>query len=357
MTMMQRRQKVFRAAGLLGALLLTLLALLPGGSRAQEGEYVGPPKYVVFSQPTLRWLGYVKLPDPTVRTLVMSGLIWPQAVCIDQTNMRLFVTDKPAFKIYWYQLIVLPDGKLITDGTQHVAVQGMVADRLTTDNVGNLYYSGTAVTPPPWKSYPSIFKHNTILLATGGVVADGTDIYTRANNEIWEPSSLATDNFNIWWGNGAEGLKHGSLAKGSAGGGGSQKIADNEDVVRSVVITPRNIFYGGGGKIFGIPKDKVGAACGEHCHLITDQISEPNGMVWDGDGTMYVADYKANKVYSFPSGALQKQEPTEVFSGAGAWDIDIIVAEPAFALRRLRATGPVGLLLLGLLSLFPGALL
>merc|ERR1719456_1834738 len=136
-------------------------------------------------------------------------------------------------------------------------------------------------------------------------------------------------------------MERGSLARGSTGGGGSLKIADNEASVSSVVITPRSIFYGGTGRIYGLPKDKTGAACGENCKVITDQIGDISGMAWDGDGTMYVSDFSANKVYSFPTGALEKQEPTEVFSGAGAFDIDIIVAQPAAASRQLRAGGPL----------------
>lgn len=326
---------------------------------------VGQDTYIVFSQPKMRWIGYVKLPDPTPRTLVNSGLVWPTGITIDYPRMKLYVTDKTSFKVFWYQLIVLPGGKLVTDGQQHVAVTPVQANMLTTDSVGDLYWTGIKLMMPPFPPEgPGVFKHPTLALLSGNTLVDGTLQYDRSGTDgSWNPTSVITDGSAVWWGNGA-GAPPG---KGGAVVKNGGKIADNMDDVTSLVLTPKYIFYAGfrktetGGskaEIWGIPKEKAGMACGEHCKLIADELSNPTGMVWDGDGTVYVCDHGDNSIWTFPSGALMKKRLTPVVrseSNPMAYDIDLVmVPSSGGAIRRAHFASFAGggsLLVLALVML------
>lgn len=205
-----------------------LLASLFAGSAAQE-------QYIVFSQPKMRWIGYVHLPDPTPRTLVNAGLVWPTGIAIDYPRMKLYVTDKPSLKLFWYQIIVLPGGKLVTDGQQHVAVSPVQATMMTTDSVGDLYWTGAKMMPAPYAPEgPGVFKHPTIALLSGNTLADGTMMYDRKGNV---PSDIITDGKNVWWGNAA-----GQLNKDGS------PIADNLADVTALVMTPKYISMQASGK-------------------------------------------------------------------------------------------------------------
>ena len=39
--------------------------------------------------------------------------------------------------------------------------------------------------------------------------------------------------------------------------------------------------------------------------MVTDKLLEPRGYVWDGDGTIFVADRGGGAVYGLPSNSLR----------------------------------------------------
>jgi len=303
-------------------------------------------RYLVLSVPKDRKIGYYKLPSTIFRVLVEGGdggPANPKAITVDQENWRLFIADVPTQKIYWYQLIVLPDGKLVTDGRQHVAVESVEAKWLTVDGVGNLYFSGKLIVPPPMTTSEGIYKHDTIALATG-VTINPKEVWTKANTgqnpRVYSPNGLATDNFHLFWANGGNGKTFGSLVKGPVEPPAVQPdlavkpVADNTEAVEGVVITPTNVYYSTSDAgttpigIYGIPKNKAGAACADGgCVMISDQLSAPMGMAWDGDGTVYVAEYDTNKggIWSFPSnGPLQKHQLSHFASMNGVFGLELI---------------------------------
>jgi len=317
---------------------------------------IDPTRYLIVSVPKDRQIGYFKLPSLVYSLLVLNGPISPKAICVDQTNARLFVSDAPSLKIFWYQLIVLPDGKLITDGQQHVAVEGVNPKWLTVDGAGNLYFTGKVIAPPPFVTTEAVFMHSAINIATGTTI-NPTEIWNRANSgqpspAVFEPSGLATDNFHLYWGNSAGGTNYGSVVKGASTPPDVQPelsvgaVADNADSVRGLVLTPTNIFYSTPAGVYGISKNKVGKGCGtETCKLLSAQVRNPQGIVWDGDGTIYVAnaDVEKGAVFSFPSnGPLNKHTMVKLLDLAGVFGLDMLeVGEygaPAPAPGNLRSS-------------------
>jgi hypothetical protein len=305
-------------------------------------DATGSTKYLVLSIPKDKQVGYFQVPDTIFRVLVQGGdqgPASPTAIAIDQENSRLFVSDVPTQKIWWYQLIVLPDGKLVTDGRQHVAVEGVESKWLAVDGVGNLYFSGKPLPPPPLPPVQEgIYKHDAIALATG-VAINSKEIWARSNSgspnpKVWAPTGLATDNFHLFWANGQNGKSHGSLVKAPATPPDVQPelsvkaIADNSEEVTSVVLTPTTVFYATKDGIYGVAKSKADAACTEaNCALLSDTLKSPAGMVWDGDGTVYVAeaDHAKGGIYAFPSnGPLGSHHMAKYVDAAGVYDLDML---------------------------------
>lgn len=310
-----------------------------------------PIKYLLVSIPGERQIGYFQLPDVGVYNILLvgggaTGPASPETICVDQTNARLFVTDTPTQKIYWYQLIQLPDGKLITDGRTQVAVESVEAKWLAVDGVGNLYYTGKQVVLPGMPggdSSEGVFKHDTIAIATNDALPRPA-IWSNSNSGsphagVEAPSGITTDNFHLFWGNSAGAKTHGAVVKAPIGppevnpSGSVQPIADNSDEVRGVVLTPTALFYASADGIFGIPKSKTNAGCGEaQCQLLA-KGHKPIALVWDGDGTVYFSDSDAppdGAIYSFPAnGPLAAHALTKLVDVNGIYGIDMFeVAAP-----------------------------
>lgn len=295
-------------------------------------------EYIIGSFPGLRQVNYLKLPDLTWRPLLAVDLVNPQAIAVDKRNARLFVVDQPALKIYWYQLITLSDGRLISDGRQHVAVEGVEAKYVAVNDVGDLYFTGKLAAIPPMTSEQSVMKQDAIALATG-LTTNPVSIWSVSmsgaeNARLYEPSGLALDSFNVFWGNSVEGSTRGSVVRGSNPAPEVMPethlnpMADNVNEVYSIALTALYVFYSGPGGIYGVPKSKVGASCGTdnaECRRVSATAQTPTSMVWDGDGTVYVADNGRSKVYSFAAGAIQNDITMQPLVDAnGIWGIDML---------------------------------
>lgn len=286
-------------------------------------------KYLVLSVPKDRVIGYYLVPSTIFRVLIQGGdegPATPKSIAIDQEHARLFCADQPTQKIYWYQLIVLPDGKLVTDGRQHVAVESVEANWLAVDGVGNLFFSGKIMVPPPLQPIEGIFKHDTIQLATAETI-NSAQVWNKANSgspnpRAYAPAGLATDNFHLFWANSADGKTYGSLIKAPVTPPdvspelSVNPMADNADNVRAVVLTPTSVFYTTSDGIYGVSKGKAGAACtADTCKKLSDSLAHPMGLVWDGDGTVYVAehDIATGAIYSFPANGPLGQHKLEKY--------------------------------------------
>lgn len=282
--------------------------------------------YLIFPHAGIDYvgIGYVRLPSTTVRLLVNTGLVNPSKIWVDANTMQMFVADNPNMAIRYYQLLHLPDGKLITTGQQMTAVTHVSVHQMVTDNAKNLYWTGKRLDVAPWIKVPqAVNKKPFIQLMTAYTTAEGGDI----SNFGPDATAMTTDNFHIWFGTASGGTSGelGSVSKIGMGGGGPAKVADNSDATTSIQLTTTSIFYcTPDGKVYGIPRDKAGGACGEQCHQITNETTSCEGLAWDGDGTMYVLDAAADTVYSFPTGSLQGHKISKVLSGIGAKDLRLL---------------------------------
>jgi len=293
---------------LLGAVLAALVA---GSTDLQ---------FLVMSLPSLRQIAYVKLPDPTTRILVLSGLVAPKSLAIDNALYRLYVTDSAQQKVFWYQLSIVGD-KLIQNGVQHIALETVETNNIAVDGTGNMYFSGKQLLLPPNTPTEGIWRNAAINLHTGATKVPST-IYSAGNTgapaAFAASSGVATDNQYVYWGNAQNGMTQGTVVRAASGGGGTAVMLSlAEESCRNIALTPTYMFYTTETGIYGAKKMKLDSSCAEGaCVQISSNISDAQGIVWDGDGTIYVADSTAGKVFSFPSGSLEKHHLTEVVSAA-----------------------------------------
>lgn len=316
-----------------GFILLLLLVLTDASS---EGDMT----YIIASIPKQLLVVYMTLPDMTIHTLFdfLQGVV-PTSIAYHPPTGRLFVVDNVVLKVYYYQLIQLPDGRLITDGRRSIALENVNVHHICLDDVGNLFWSGRALSPPPVIAFgpEAVFKHPWIFLVQGNKVEGKLDgIWNDGNSgdmkKIYNPGPLLCDGSTIYVGNQRGGKDHGSLlrlptaAPDMRPGNAISILSDNTDGVLGITMGPRFVFWGtsagddpthasGDGRqgIWGIPKSKATTGCGQferECKRITDEVFEPASLKWDGDGTVYFVDRQSYGIYSFPSGNLQPHRPT-----------------------------------------------
>merc|ERR1719387_3155723 len=113
-------------------------------------------------------------------------------------------------------------------------------------------------------------------------------------------------------------MTQGTVVRAPSGGGGAAvALSLEEESCRAITLTPTYMFYTTETGIYGAQKMKLDSSCAEGaCVKISDKIEDAQGIVWDGDGTVYVADSTAGKIFSFPAGSLEEHTLTEVVGAA-----------------------------------------
>jgi len=234
----------------------------------------------------------------------------------------------------------------MTDGRQHILMRAVIARGLAVDMLGALYAAGRAEPLPPAAPTEAIFKVDVHTIETSASQEvelapeahqlwnrDNTVLLTGASSapQLFEPSGLAVDPFHIFWSNLARGdTTSGSIVKGAAAvpefepQRQLQPLADNVNEVTCLVLTPTHVYYAANGSVYGVPKGKETASCGNDgvlCPMVSYQESgqalRPTSMVWDGDGSVYLADSSTSSIYSFAAGTLSQHLLTRVADGRG----------------------------------------
>jgi hypothetical protein len=339
------------AGGARRALLAALWALV---AQLQFAGVAGN-RYLIASFPTLHMVQYAKVDNPTWLPLINGalGLTTPQALAVDHTNNRLFVYDAAQVCVLFYSLTVLADGRLVTDGHKSVAIGAMTVSGIAIDHVGSLYVSGRSMPMPPLTPSYGIFKQDAVAIATiatGVAAAPPRQIWSRTNTadtstpdspQLFEPTGIALDPFNVYWANRGRKSATGSVVKANREPPAVQPekalhpMSDNVESVNCIVLTPLNVFYGAQGAVYAVPVAKSGGSCGgdgSQCPkvAVAGQL-DPTGMVWDGDGTIYVADNGRGGIYGLPSGSATAHELELVVAATGVHSIGYLDSSPSAA--------------------------
>jgi len=331
-------------------------------------------RYLIASFPKDFKISYARLPDPTWRPLIVHNLSNPAVLAVDEQNMRLFVADPTASKVFWYKLKVLPSKFLVTEGLQHVAAESMIAKGMAVSQAGDLFISGRVVASPPLTGHSAIYKQAADALEaaeaplpkrlwTAGdgswipvLNADGAPATSQpmspSTPEIYQPGPVAVDMFTLYWGNAIKGnasalvrgpqtvpapLPGGAAAPKSKAG--AHALANNLQAVTGLAITSSGIFYAGRpvqGRpgIFALRSEDSlnGCAADDHCVHRVAQVSTPVDMCWDGDATLFIADAGSGAVLSVPSSTASRHAVVKVAEALGVHAITMLTV-PSMATK------------------------
>uniref|UniRef100_A0A7S1PRZ0 SMP-30/Gluconolactonase/LRE-like region domain-containing protein n=1 Tax=Alexandrium catenella TaxID=2925 RepID=A0A7S1PRZ0_ALECA len=350
----------------LGAALLWLPLFRWGAASRlrSEAATASTAGYLIASFPNTQQVNYARLPDTAWLQLVPStGITAPEALSVDPVNMRLFVADPPVGMVYWYQLDVSEDGRLTTDGVQHLAAHSVAAAGLACDSVGTLYMSGQLRGA---SSMSGIFKQEAAAFAKD-IPPVPPAIWTPPDTDLQAlgpqlnlPGGLAVDAVHVYWGNAVVPQNGTSVVQAaSVPPNRSQMqavayqaalrvalrpLADDANAVRGLALIPEGILYATSHGVHGVLLGNAGQGCGPsgvRCPLVA-AMQDPTSLVWDGDGTVLVADRTAGSVFSFPSGTIQQHHLEKVVDAHGINGLALLPESEAKASAQKGGEGVMG---------------
>jgi len=356
----RRRALLAPGPGLLLGLVVAAVgpAAAPGlrarsASRGEGGTYTGDAhvsrKYLIASFPEKKQVAYCHLPDNVWRPLVIGTEVsQPAALSADANTNRLFVADPPNNRILWYSLFVRENGFLWTEGPARIAVQGYTPKWLAVNGVSDLYFTG-APAQEGAEAEGAVYRVNAESILAGDATSVH-QVWTRFNSgaphpAVWNPSGIAVDSFDIFWGNQEQGTTNGAVVKGDRLN--VQKSSNIEVTILSkgveqvlgIASTSNYIYYLAPEGVYGVAKD-VGtpyysASDGLICpppgreQNGTADVNElpkwdPASIIFDKMSTMYLTDQGMGKVYSVPAMDLNAHHMSVFSHAPGAFGITML---------------------------------
>jgi len=291
--------------------MTSLIPLLGLFALFQQVLTEDPGKYLIISAPTLSKVVYTRLPDDSnpapaaaPKALIDSGLKMPQGLAVDKKRNKLYVADPDLREVRCYTLS-FSGGNLLADDEPTIAAKDIEVRWVAVDGSGNVFITDEA--------NGQIIKISAEKLLRGD--AKPEPLYdSTTNSHVSAPGGIAVDNFHVYWTNKAAGTEEtvGSIVRGFEKPKGANaaaqvvQLARNTPKAYGVCLSENNVFYTNSDKtVFAVKKSGSAVA------TISDAFEEPRGCVWDGDGTIYIADKKAGRVSSF-AGNMRNLAPAPV---------------------------------------------
>lgn len=235
-----------------------------------------------------------------------QGLKNPQGLAVVQHDVgsaTLYVSDPEAQNIYAYTLAVVAAkgfaNSYPTASGQVKVREGVVAQWLTADGYGNLFYTSMG-------KVEMISAANLTASAAAGTPAVPTVLYTAQNSKaIAGPAGIATDNFFLYWANQQGNTETGSVARGPQRALAAKDhppaplslMTDQYQAVATNLCLARdNVFFTGESSALFAVKSNGGAIA-----EVNANFTKPLGCVYDDESTLYVADEGANAIFSLPA--------------------------------------------------------
>mmetsp|Transcript_21543 Transcript_21543/g.47367 ORF Transcript_21543/g.47367 Transcript_21543/m.47367 type:complete len:373 (-) Transcript_21543:53-1171(-) len=291
-----------------------------------------PDNYILVSTPSRSMITVYQPGGNRTQVLLAKGLVEPYGMAIDDSNGRLYIADPGAGQILMTKLKTVTEGgerKLQTHGGLISIKRGVQVRNMACDFRGDLYFSDEA-------------KNQILRISSGQLdmmakseqpVTDDrpqeeligmekipnpriTTVFTRPNTtKISAPGGIAVDatvDGFMFWANKKGGETAGSLTRALLGNfsAAPESMGFFGENTYGVCLTHNNVFTTSKEKnIRAMPKR------GGESHVITESLLTPRGCAFDGDGSVYVADWTGNAVYSIPGNMLKlgPQNETKVF--------------------------------------------
>lgn len=280
---------------------LVAAALVLGSASAASSESI--KGFLLMSAPRNSRIAWIKIPQSgdftglQPKTLIDSGLQHPQGIAVDHKRRRLFVADPDVRKIFGYHLAVR-GGVLTTEGPQFAVAENVESRWVSVDGVGDVFFSD--------EPRSLIMKVSAADVQKGKAPAKPSIVYNgNSLTEVSKPGGIAADDFDLYWTNKQFGMRVGSVVKApevpaSASEGSLSILGRNSVKSYGVCLAYRDVFYTDDHhSVYGVSKSGGGA------REVSRKLNRPRGCVWDGDGTVFVADRGDSAVYSFAANMRQ----------------------------------------------------
>lgn len=259
--------------------------------------------------------------NPMVPQLWMNWLLGPGDVTrpygLAQERQKLFDEASGEHYIQKYLLVADPGDDCqkmhvyryplfetmgtFTTGEQQLVIRDKCIRWIATDAQGNLYATN--------ENTNEVLKVESSNIRAGMLVPPTVLYSSQGPNalQVTAPGGIAADAFFLYWSNKVRGSMTGSLVKGMSymPAGMAQypevvPIAKNADAGQDF-----GVCLGGKTMFFTEKTNKLFAvqSQGGAIALISDELGQPRGCSWDGDGSIYVTD-REGKIYQFP-GTMQ----------------------------------------------------
>lgn len=239
-------------------------------------------------------------PTAEMQPLVEHGLVHPQGLAVDQKSGRLYVADPDSRRIFAYPLSA--SGDLLEAGAPVVCADDVEARWVSLDGHGSLFFSDEA--------HNQILTISALQMSTGNltpaVVFDG-----KESTQVSFPGGVAVDALHAYWVNKQSGAEVGSLIQASVSSRAGRNLTPSNapsaaeapmlalssvaEKSYGICLAAQNIFFTQPeATLIGVKKGRSDGVA-----TISNTLQNPRGCVWDGDGTVYVADRGAGAVFSF----------------------------------------------------------
>jgi len=232
-------------------------------------------------------------------------------LAVDHERQRLYVADPKSHKVFMYKLYVdSQSGLTVREDQQYVAVRDVTPRWVAVDDKGTLFATDEK------RSFIAEVKPEELekLGQQDAAVDDVRPRYLKLysseeTKQVDRPGGIAVDGNNVYWGNRVRGRPYGSLlmapedpeSRISKGVPDMiQALSKNVDKVYGVCASPNVVFYTGGSRtVYGAKPGSYQARASTT--VLLDDYASPRGCVFDGDGTVFLADKGGDAIWSFPS--------------------------------------------------------
>jgi len=333
------------ACSLAAPLFTTLLALWAGLEGADA--YNELDKFLIVSSSSTHEIAYApmsqeKMPgEVKLRTLISSGLTFPQGLAVDAWRRYLYVADPTLNNLVYY--VLDPRGEALYVGPQKIVARGVEVRWVTVDNLGNVYFTV--------ESTQRVMRITAEMLDQG-ITAPQVVFEGSKSGMVSAPGGIAIDNYFAFWTNKLNPETAGTIVRSLHAP--DSKISDLANInVKSygVCMAVNNIFFTGEAKnMYGI--SRLG---GNKPVTVSDTFEEARGCAWDGLNTVYVADKKKNAVYSFPANMPSLRESLPISLTAymeGAYGVAVYTVSESAGTLALSPSLLASALIPCLLGLF-----
>lgn len=218
----------------------------------------------------------------------------PMGVACDHSRHRLYVAD-PGKSAIMVGNLVVRNNRLRLKGVQEL-VSDVNVEWVAVNAVGTLFYtesSGNVI----WSLNSSAISARVGMDTNStNSTADPVALYTATDGTpVHTPQGVASNEFYVVWANSGN---EDAVVQGREETDTASVSTLASGVAYGVCLTSSRIFYTAeSNDVYSV--DTTGA----DLVTVTDELQSPRGCVYDGDGTVFVADHGDGKVYEFSGGS------------------------------------------------------